>query len=120
MIKDKGPEDTEDVAHKEPKMSFERPDIFDQIVDDWDSNTSVDDGPDDKEHSRWSDPKMELVGGGFVAIGAFNLVADLDCDEHEWSEDSHNPLVLAGQTEGICCLCFNFLYELVVFDSGVH
>jgi hypothetical protein len=63
---------------------------------------------------------MELVGGGFVAIGAFNLVADLDCDEHKWSEDSHNPLVLASQTEGIRGLGFNFLYELVVFYSDVH
>ena len=110
MIEDKGPKYTEDIAHEKPKMGFERPNIFYQIVNDGDSDASVDNGPDDKEHSRRSDPKMKLVRSGFVAIGAFKLVADLYCDEHEWSEDSDNPLVLASQTERICGLWSGFLY----------
>lgn len=114
MIEDECPKDAENVAHEEPKVSLQWPNIFDQVIKDSDSDTSVDDRPNDEEEPWRGDPEMELVRSNLVFVGAFELVHHDDGDEHDRCKDSYNPLGFPSKTKGIDFLRLGFLNELVV------
>jgi hypothetical protein len=63
---------------------------------------------------------MKLIRGGLVSVGTFELVADLDCDEHEGSKDSDDPLVLAGEGKGVGGWRLGLREEVVGLDGLIY